>query len=327
LPGYQAVQDSAATLKEETDTFCAQTEASETDLQAFQDDWKAFNQSWQAIQWVKVGPVVSENRLFRIQFFPDTNDAVSRGVENLLLETQTVTAELVAGQNVGGQGIPAMEYLLFPASASDSLLTASDAEKRCELLTAIAQNLLNICTEINAAWSISGGNYREQLISGTGDFTSAQDGVEELVTNWLEAVELVKDEKMLIPLGSDAPGFPGITEFVLSDESFASISTNLDAFAALYSAGGGRGFDYILSTVLEQESINTEMTEAIQQTITAFEAMHQNFQSYPELLNSPDGRQQLTTVIDELRDVRDILSSSFVQALDINIGFNANDGD
>ncbi len=327
VPGYQTMDEEAQALLAGVTGFCDNASPLASDLDAVKTDWAEFNQAWQAVQWIKVGPVVDENRLFRVQFFPDTNNAVSRGVENLLLEQQTVTADIVAGQNVGGQGIPALEYLLYPAQANASLLDAADRDKRCEVASAIAQNLANISSDVNTAWQPSGDDYRANLIAGTGEFTSIQDAVEELVTNWLEQLELVKDEKMLVPLGDASPGDISITEHVLSDESFNSIRTNLNAFLTLYTAGDGNGFDDILTSTLDQGSINSQMLDSINASITAINNIQSQFNSYEDLLQDEAGRAALSGLIDNLRDVRDVLTTGFVQALDINIGFNANDGD
>lgn len=327
LPSYQAMQTTAQSLREQSVSFCALASPTNADLVDFQQSWSDFNLAWQAIQWVKVGAVVEENRLFRIQFWPDANDAVSRGVESLLLEQQTVTAELVASQNVGGQGIPALEYLLYPSDTNNSLLNASNKDKRCEVSQAIAENLLTLSTEINTAWQPSGGDYQAQLVNGTGDFTSVQDAIEELVTNWLEAIELVKDEKSLLPLGTGSPGIFDITEHRLSEQSLASIAVNLQSFQTLYTNGNGRGFDAILTDTLQQQTISDQMSTAVESTIARINQINSDFDSYQTLLADEDGRAQLTVLIDELRTIRDVLTTGFVQALDINIGFNSNDGD
>ena len=327
IPRYQTLQQQSAALRSSTQTWCDLSTPTAQDLEDLRQQWATFNSAWQAIQWLKVGEVVADNKLFRIQFWPDNNDAVSRGVENLLIEPDTVTAAIVASQNVGGQGIPALEYLLYPSDSNDSLLSASDRSKRCEVMQAITHNLQNITTSIADAWDPNGGNYRQALIDGSGDFTSIQDSVEELVTNWLEHLEIVKDEKMLYPLSSGSPGIIAITEHWRSDASLASIVANLRAFRSLYTNDEGHGFDSILSDALEQQAIAEQMLAAIDQAIADIESIDSNFDSYQQVLADEQGRRQLQQVIDDLRDIRDVLTTGFIQALDIAIGFNSNDGD
>lgn len=284
-------------------------------------------QRWQTINWIKVGPIADENRYFRIQFWPDNNQAVSRGVDSLLLETQIVTSTLVAQQNVGGQGLPALEYLLFPSQDTSSLIHAQDQSKRCEVTQAIANNLVNISNDIFDGWDSNAGNYREQVITGTGDFTSVQDAIEELVTDWLGQLEVVKDEKVLVPLGPSTPGKPELTEHFLSDISLQSIETNLLNFQIIYSANNAKGFDDILANTLQQSSINANMLNRINAAIATIGRLNQQFDSYIEALTDDSGRAELLQLITDLQAIREVLSADFIQALDINIGFNSNDGD
>ena len=324
IPAYTAFRDNSQTLATNAVAFCAVTEQSQNDLTALQADWMRASQSWQQIQWLKVGPVVDSSRLFRIQFWPDSNDAVDKGLASLLERDEVVTTEYVSGRNVGAQGLPALESLLFADQVSSSLLTAEDKDKRCEVLTAISGNLANIADELATAWSESGGNYQATFIQGTGEFSGQVDVVEELVTNWLEQLERVKDEKMLAPLADAVPGLPELTESYPSDTSLHNIKTNIDALLAVYTAGNGHGFDDILIAHLEQDSIASQMLEALsraQQSIDKIDG------SYVNALQSVEGRVALEEVIEALRDFRTVLSADFIQALDINIGFNANDGD
>jgi predicted lipoprotein len=324
LPSYQLLQEKALLLNEQSTTFCSLASSSAGDLNNVQNAWRDLSLTWQTIQWLKVGPVIEDNRLFRIHYWPDTKDNVGRGVANLLAENDVVTEDVIAKQSVGSQGLPAMEILLFEESSQTSLLNANDKAKRCEVLQAISSNVATIANEIHSEWKVDEGNYRAQLINGTGDFTSKKDAVEELVTNWLEQIERVKDEKMLSPLGQEIPGLLSITEQPLSNESLNSINRNIDVFLTIYTAGGGHGFDDVFNDFLDQKNINTEMIAALENAVAATDELTG---TYENLLKSEAGRIKVMAVIDSLRLVRDILTADFVQAADINIGFNSNDGD
>jgi len=323
LPGYMAMQDYAEILLTESRDFCALSSPSDNELLPLQNAWAVFNESWQYMQWLKVGPVLEESRLFRVQLWPDSNDAVSRNIGNLLLEPNEITSEMVANQPVGAQGIPALEYLLF-TTGDDSILSANDKDKRCQAVESIAQNLANISTSLYQGWLGSGGNYIEQVTSGTGDFTSRKDAVEELVTNWLEQIEKVKDEKMLEPLAINAPGLPHLIEFTLSEQSLTSIKINLNAFKGLFTAIDGHGFDNILTTHLEQQAISENMMSKLDAAIATASSLEGNFE---DLLNDEQARNTITELIQNIREIRDLVTAEFVQATDINIGFNSNDGD
>jgi predicted lipoprotein len=324
LPSYQNLQESALVLSSKSTDFCAKQTNNNNELVVLQQSWREVMSSWQTIQWLKVGPIVENNRIFRLHYWPDSKDSVGRGVTNLLATSEVVNEEFIAKQSVGSQGLPALEQLLFTEASQNSLLNASDKDKRCEVLIAISANVATVTAEVNNEWQIAGGNYHLQLTQGTGDFSSKKDAVEELVTNWLEQIERVKDEKMLVPLSVSSPGIPSIAEHVLSDATVVSIQKNINTFSVIYSAGGGHGFDNILIDHLGQQNIATEMLSSIDGVITSADALSG---SYETLLKTDEGRAQITATIDSLRGIRDVLTVDFVQATDINIGFNSNDGD
>jgi predicted lipoprotein len=339
IPSYAAMQTEAQTLKDSTDVFCALLSASNSasnstsnspssaDLVTLQQDWQRFNGAWQQIQWLKVGAVVEDDRLLRIQLWPDENDAVSRGVDALIAEQFVITAEYVSGENLGAQGIPALEYLLFSEVSSDSLLTATDRQKRCEVSSAIAENLLNMSTDITADWQPTGGNYRAEFVAGTGDFTSVKNTLEELTTNWLQHIEIVEDTKLNEVLGASSPGKSRDAEHHLSDNSLTSIGINIHSFLSIYTNDDGLGFDSILGDFLEQTTINQEITTSLTTIVAQIEQINQNFDSYKTMLADAAGREALTDLVAEMRVLIDLIDVTFTQALDLNLGFNSSDGD
>jgi predicted lipoprotein len=323
IPAYQDLQEKAQVLSVQSAGFCSLTNAANTDLQIVQQSWLDLNLSWQSIQWLKVGPVLDQSRIFRIEFWPDSNDAVARGLETLLAEPLTLTADIVSGVNVGGQGISALEVLLFTTITQESLLSASNKNKRCEAVQAISSNLLNISTEISNEWKSTDGNYVASLKNGTGDFTNKKDAVEELITNFLESIERVKDEKLLEPWEAEDVT---ITEFSLSDASISSIKANVKAFSKIYTANDGHGFDDILTTHFSQSAISSDIDAKILAIMTALDALDSS-KSYAQLLSDDSSRILISEVVQKIRELRDVITTDFVQATDINIGFNSNDGD
>jgi len=323
LPSYKNLQDTSALLSSQSADFCIDEAPNDDDLATLKQSWRDVMTSWQTIQWLKVGPIVDDNRIFRLHYWPDSKGSVAQGIEKLLATSEEINESYISTRSVGSQGLPALEQLLF-ASSQDSLIAASDKTKRCEILTAISANVATISGQVNSEWQISQGNYHAQLTQGNGDFTGHKDAVEELVTNWLEQIERVKDEKMLVPLASQSPGNPAIAEHVFSEQSVSSIQQNIATFNVIYTAGNGHGFDNILIDHLSQQNIATEMLSAIEQAMTSANVLTANYEA---LLKSPEGRAQIAVTIDSLRAIRDVLTVDFVQATDINIGFNSNDGD
>jgi predicted lipoprotein len=321
LPSYENLERSSALLSEQSNAFCG----NETDeeLAILQQSWRTVMADWQIIQWLKIGPIDDNSNNFRVQRWPDANNIVTRDINNLLSTTEVVTEAFIAQQSVGAQGLPGLEQLLF-ASEQNNLLNAADKNKRCEVLLAITANVATISEEVNSQWQIAEGNYHLQLTSGTGDFSSKKDAVEELVTNLLEQIESIKDQKMQVPLTINSPGISTAIEHQLSGESLVSIQNNIVTLRTIYTAGSGHGFDDILINFLGQQNIATEMLAAIDNAINESNALAGDYET---LLATDEGRAQIELTIEALALVRTILTADFVQAIDINIGFNSNDGD
>ena len=322
LPAYQALQDNSATLKNQTGVFCSIDTPSQDDLAGIQQAWRALNVSWQNINWVGVGPVMENNRVFRMHYWPGGSDYIASAMTDLLMMNEEVTETFISKQRVGIQGLVALELLLF--NRQNDLSSADDSAKRCQVLQAISANVATMSTNINQAWKSDGGNYLAHFNQGTGEFSSKKDAVEELVTNWLEQIEGVKDEKMLKPLEKSSAEGELNSEFPLSEASIASIKANLKTFKTIYLAGGGHGFDDILITHLGQQNIATQMLTAIDASIASAEALDD---SLVMLLKTEQGRVKVTETVASIRVIRNLLTADFVQATDINIGFNSNDGD
>ncbi|MCJ8319190.1 MAG: imelysin family protein [Colwellia sp.] len=328
LPNYLTLQLSSEVMAVASQTFCDLNNPTQNGLTSLRSAWRELNLAWQQAQWVRIGPILDHNRNLRIQFWPDSKNIVTRDLETLLAEPAVVDVAYIASRSVGGQGLPALELLLFPTSTQNSLTNTSASNnqaKRCEVLKAISENVKNISTDVYQEWHADSGNYVNSVISGTGEFTSVKDSVEELITNWLEQIERVKDDKMLIPL--DTADDASLIEFYLSDAALVSIKANVTIFKEIYTNGEGHGFDEILIDFLAQDTIATQMINKIDAVLIAITTIESLSGSYTHLLNDAEGRVAIENAIQKMRELRDIVSIEFVQAADINIGFNSNDGD
>lgn len=323
IPRYQTLDTEADHFKSAAQSFCANSAASAADLTALQGDWAELNSAWQGIQWLKIGPIAHDNRAFRIQLWPDGNGAVARGVDTLLATSGVVTKQEVAAANVGAQGIPALEYLLW-TSEEQNLLNAANKDKRCEVLQAISDNVKFVTRDVFLAWSTDGADFRQQFVSGTGEFTSQKDAFEEYVSDWLESNEIVKDNKVRLVLGNAAPGFPERAENYRSEQSGNSVKQNIAGFQMIYSLGDGFGIDDILTEAADQESIATQLND----TFTSLNATAANLQDSLRAESADEqGRERLAKLVTDLEQLRTLISVDVAQALDLNLGFNGNDGD
>jgi hypothetical protein len=322
LPRYQALSASAEQLHSSTQNFCSLETKSADDVQVLQQQWSTLNDSWQRIQWLQTGPVEDLNRHLKLQFWPDTNNAVTRGLDSLLLNPATITADIVRTTNVGAQGIPALEVLLF--QQPDTLVTGLETDKRCEMVTAISDNVRTITTDIYNDWAPASGNFAEQFVTGSVSFSSTQDAVEDIVNDWFVHFEKLKDDKLTYPLTDAAPGDAAIVEFQYSKQSLESVAANIATIKEVYTAGNDYGFNTILQEALDLTALNSQIMVLIEQSISGVEAIEGTL---VDGIADDQKRLQLTDLIAQLKELRGLMRQGIIQSMDLNLGFNSTDGD
>ena len=270
-----------------------------------------------------MGPVFKQFRYSRLQIWPDNNAAVSRGVATLLA-SDTLNAQLVANTQDGAQGLPALEYLLFPEQSQNSLLNATDKTKRCLAVMAIAANVSLLSTELVAGWQPEEGNFRSEYLAGSGDFVSMKDALEEQLTNWFELVEIITDNKIGEPLGLLSPGVLVNAEQYRSQSSLVNIEQNLLSLQRIYLGDQGYGFDDYLVEIHQAEELDRTIKDALTDVFSALSEVETTLEV---AITSNEGRSQLVTLSNKIKALRTIMASDFVQTTGFNPSFNSNDGD
>ena len=318
VAGYQNFQTQAEALMTTTAAECQNAGANNeaNDFSNIKTSWRAASQAWQAITWLKQGPAGDNNNRFKIQAWPDANNTIARGVEALETNPETVTADTVALGLAGSQGLTAMEYILYRTQQTpvDPVFEA----KECEVLSAIATNVHNLSVSFTAAWQTSDG-IQQELIGGTGTYSSRKDAVEEIVSDLLAYSEIVKDDKLTDGLTNTSRA-----ENAISDQTTFNIRTNITSFVNAFTANDDFGLDDILVRAHEQDAIATQIVESYSAIVNAAAALDDSFQAEA---GSVQGQARINALADAMDVTQDLLDTELVQALDINPGFNSNDGD
>lgn len=310
---YQGWLTGLTALQQAAEKSCETTELS--GFNTVQQLWRNSMRDWQHIKWFKLGPIEDESGHVRVQFWPDSNRAVERGLTKVLRAESLPSSEKIANINVGAQGLPALERLLF-----DPQYAEVDPVKRCHLVNVVAQNLVHIASQVVNQWQ---SNFVEQFVQGSGSFTSTKDAVEELVSVWLTQLIVILDHKISYPLSLKAPGIPQIAESPFADFSAQSLRANIGVYRTIYTAGGGYGLDDLL-TAVGQADLAKQISQAIDDAERAAENLPD---SYTDALASEKGRQNLQQLTIRLRALQKLLAVDMVDALNLNLGFNALDGD
>jgi len=327
LPAYSDLVNKADDFEIASIDFCSNSGAKAAELTNLQSSWSALSLAWQHSKPIKLGPVTEDFFNYRLQIWPDTNAAISRGVATLLA-AEPLNEEVVALTQDGAQGIPALEYLLYPELAANGLLVADDKAKRCEAVMSIAANVKTITSKINDKWLQTS---LDEYINGTGQFscsdcagTPEQAILEKQLTNWFELMEVIVDNKINKALGTDLPGRADYTEQYRSETSFENIKTNIKALELVYLGVNDYGFDDYLVEINENEDLDTTIKSAFSDVYIALDGLTVSLE---QAISTEETRTQLLEITTKITALRTIMASDFVQVTGFNPGFNSNDGD
>ena len=114
-PAYADFHAKALALTMTTAQFCSA--ASDTGLKALQESFADIVESWGRIEFLRLGPVMEQNRFERILFYPDRKSTGLKQVQALLArpDEDVTYAPSLKTRSVAIQCLGAYEYLFFGA--------------------------------------------------------------------------------------------------------------------------------------------------------------------------------------------------------------------
>jgi predicted lipoprotein len=282
--------------------------------------WVRTALAFQGIRHLRFGPMDAFDRGFRIDFFPDTRNTITRDIAELLrgADPASLTPEAFARGRVGGQGLPAAERLLFGADAPR--LLAADQAFRRTLLTAIGRNLLEMANGLEAAW-VTQNPAEGVLLEGSpgGIYQSPQDGLLVLFKSLHGGIEFVAEREVARPLGpSLREAFPRRAEAWRSEQSLALVAAAIVALEELWRVG----FAPLANAAKPglAGGIDTAFT-------TATTAAAQVTPSLEAAVANAEGRSKVEALVQALNDTRHMLADRVAPAIGVPVGFNSTDGD
>ncbi len=321
--GYQALHAGSQELDQRVQAFCVGSAG----IDAPRSQWRATMDAWQNVQWVRFGPIIENNDDWKIQFWPDKKNIAARKVNKILNNEQSITVEDVANASVVVQGLSAIELILFDEPyVSQFAEGAERAEKQCELLGAIAENLQVTTHKILQDWQDPEFQTGWQAsVSGPQDGVHAN-AVSDVVGGMLAQMEKVKIDKLGGPLGyknrnRQPNGY--FSEGWRSESSLANIKTNLLSLQELIDNDDA----YDLRRLLESngngviaDEFQTRINDALVQLATIDMPLR-------KAVMDVGARQQLEELHQSIAGINTLIKTKLTSALGVNLGFNANDGD
>ncbi|MDK1384048.1 imelysin family protein [Sinorhizobium sp. 8-89] len=324
IPGYRDLSHSTALLVEATSTLCRAP--SEPALETTRAAFSGVVRKWSAIEIVRLGPALEQNRFERFLFYPDRKSTGLKQVQAILAkgdETATEPGRLKT-KSVAVQGLGALEYVLYGTGAE--VLAGKNGDFRCRYGHAISQNLKAIASELLAAWEKPDGIQAGWKKPGPGNplFRDNKEAATELLGILVHSVEMVKDQR-LRPFyagaidGKRDESRPKLAIYWRSENTMPSISANLRALQMLFNTAA---MESLLPA--DSRSIASSVNFLLKSLIGAADRIDGPIDA---ALADEKQRATLDFIALNTADLLDRLNRDFGGAIGLGAGFSFADGD
>lgn len=312
IPHYQALALATKAEQEAWENFCAAPQ--EKTFSNLHDAFQQAADAWSGIEFVLYGPISVDFRFERMAHWPERRNAVSRALGDLLSRTgrDDLTPERFAQVSAAGQGLTAIERLLYEPDALRAITDGSEAAKRrCAVGSAIASSLARTSAQVLEEWQRPDGTLSKLQ---TGDQSVIDDAATRLATDYSTLFEIIDDQKLGAVMGKDIDDVhPTLAEDWRSRRSMRAITVNLEAADAM--------------AHLLMDSSRDEYASVFYALRTA-RAMAENGPA--DLVSAsadPKERRNLFLLRDAVHSLREVAAVAVPAGLGVTMGFNSLDGD
>ena len=317
LPSYTRWVEADKQLAISAQAFCAGT----ADLETARADFLHAQKAWAALQPLLIGPLAEGNRAWSVQFWPDKKNLVGRQVEALISAGQPIDAQSLTNASVVVQGLSAYEYILY--DSKPELADAARKASYCPLLIAIGERQQHLAEEILAGWTKTDGVLAQMSKFPNQRYADSHEAIAEVLRVQVTALDTLK-KKLGTPMGRQSKGIPQPyqAEAWRSQSSLKSLQASLLAAQSLWQGVEGKGLRSLLPS--DQKPLADKIDAAY---AGALQALQDNTRSLTALLDDPTGKPVLDDIYSRLDVVHRLHQNELAKALNIQLGFNANDGD
>lgn len=226
---------------------------------------------WQAVAQYSFGPAEDVFLRNSVNNFPLNTEETIAKIENADYDFTSPDAF--------DKGFPAAEYLLYgvggsPEAVLDFYATDANAALYADYLNAVINDIKTRTDSTANAWQ---NGYRDDFVANTG--TAAGTALSLIINGLNQNYELIKNEKLGIPVGALTLGFanPESVEALYSRNSTALLTAALQATRDFFTGKEGLGLDDYLRAVSAQKNgqdLATIIIEQLNETIALAEGLN-----------------------------------------------------
>lgn len=328
LPLHEAFLADSLSLSQASVQYCALSERSEQDFAALKGRWIAAMNGWEAIQSFQFGPVTEDNQAWKIQFWPDKKNLISRKTEQFVKRDSEITLNALQNASVVIQGLSAIEYLLYDTPADLLRKPPPSGLRYCQHLQAAAENVYHVADFLYTSWQPAAGNYLKTWTRPGPknlSYPDEQAAIAAIIETLVYGLERVKRDKLERPLALLDQGQVNtyLLEWWRSKQSREAILINLHSLQLLFNADAGTGLAELLKHH-DGEALATDINNNFDRAVSVTASIEGSLFD-----NHGDSDTQLAII--QLHGLLGKLLAAFKRELPaklgITLGFNSNDGD
>lgn len=319
-PAYADLASAASNMVEDQAALC--TAPSRDALHDARKGFQGLVTAFSRVEYVRFGPIMEDNRLERILFWPDRRGVVLRQVQAILAtkdETATDAPSLHA-KSVAVQGLNALEFVLFGTDAQT--LAEAEGNFRCRYGLAVAGNISGIASALSSGWQAEDGIAMAMMhpLPTSPAYRSSEDALQEIAGVFVNGFEAIRDLKIKPAFGETIDkANPKAWIYQRSGLTEVSLQTNFAGLSELFDRS--RIAD-ILPT--PQAWMKASIAFEFGNAGRAFQAIGASLADASATAKTRDRVGYLLILTSSLQS---LFADQLSQALGLTAGFSALDGD
>lgn len=283
-------------------------------LDEAQAAWSSAMLAWRSAQVVRNGPLIEQDILSRIHFWPIRRQSV----EKVLRDTRPITTNYITELGAPAVGLCALEFLLFDLKGDDAVLApfrGPQAGRRAVYLRALTSDLNRQAERLINAWTKPGG-YREQFVA------AGQDSVNLVVNDLLQSVEMATEERLKYALDLHENNLLK-PEFIQGAPAGISQRSILEVLRGAHRLCMGQsGFGLVDQLRQIRSPVAGRVEAQFQAALKAMAAI-----DAPLEKALPARRAVVSQAYEECKQLEILLKVEMASALGVTLTFNSTDGD
>jgi len=326
LPRYERLAAASEALARGARELCSGTGAPA--LEALRARYHDAMDAWMGVQHIRFGPVELFMRSYRLYFWPAARGKVDDAVRALVAagEREAFAPERFHEASVAAQGLPAVEHLLY---ADAGIGTGAGSDRvRCRLLEAITVNMRGMARGIVVDWRGGDAPFARAVASPGADnthFATHREAALAFFKSLYGGLRLIADVRLAPVFGETVEAArPRLAESRLSGRALRNVVANLEALEALYRGEGGPGLSHLARALGDDPELDPLLRKAFAMTVGTARSIGRPL---GEAVTDPSVRPAVDTLLTRVRALEQLVRTRLAVALDLQVGFNALDGD